>query len=439
MDPRLGNFSLLPREIRGAIFRECVNQRAAQSLACTSSKIHEELRYFLYDQLTLIFDVNPADTSSNVRILNDQGEHWGWNATSNPIMTSQAHIKEMDKTQSLPLEKFKRIIIQLHAPDPRDPGQLVRGWFQITRLLSLLLPQREYHFNIAVGECNFVPGRLNQGYNLPEVCFRVLDTKHVSWARERAAYQYRRLGNEETDLVDRIFEGSSLEVFLTPFRQVRRARSLTVELPESLVLYEEPELSAEISQLSELARSRKVFGQDFEEDSNLYKLESELDLFFDYTLDVLEGDAAGQLRRARFFQVCDHTVAAYSRWRWGMKVTSDGVDERRGSRVFGGCESLLTPENRLLVTRAFKARMRNWAILSPDYYSNDRIAWEDYYPGGIPPMGTKRYRAMVAELYHGGPILFKASLRGRCKGCHEVKRRDNERWPEQRLSPAERE
>ena len=436
MDSRLGAFGPLPREIRGALFKECVNQRTARSLACTSSKVYEELTYFLYDEMILIFDVDPADTSSNVRILNDQGEHWGWKPHSNPVMTSQAHIKEMKKTRSLPLEKFKRIIVQLHAPDPQDPGQLVRGWLQITRLLSLLLPQREYHYYFPRSQSNFVPGRLNQGYNLPEVCIRVLDTRHVCWTRERADRRYRRLRNEEKDLEDRFFEGGNLNVFLVPFRQVRRARSLAVELPETIVLDEEPLLRAQISRLSKLGSLRKVFGQNFEEDSRLYTLECEFGLFFDYRIDFLEGDAAGQLRRARFFQTCDYTVAAYSRWRWGMTASSDGVDETRSSRVFGGCDSLLEPETRAMVAQAWTARMRDWAILSPNYV-DDRIAWEDYYPGGIPPMGTMEYEAMVAELNHGGPRSFEASLRTRpCEGCHEAKRRENEIWVEHCLSPA---
>lgn len=439
MDSRLGAFGPLPREIRGALFKECVNQRTARSLACTSSKIYEELTYFMYDQMALIFDIDPADTSSNVRILNDQGKHWGWKPRRKPIMTSQVHVKEMDETRSMPLEKFKRIVIQLHAPDPQDPGQLVRAWLQITRLLSLLLPQREYHYYFPQSASNFVPGQLNQGFNLPEVCIRVLDTRHFCWTRGRADRRFRRLGVEEKDLADRLYESSRLNTFLIPFRQVRRARSLTVELPKSVVLDQEPMLRAEISLLSELGPLRNVFGQNFEEDSKLCQFESEIDLRLDYEMDFLEGDAARQLRRARFYQICDYTVAAYSRWRWGMTTISDGVDDTKGSRVFGGCEPLLDRETRDLVNEAWIERMKDWAILSPNYV-NDRIAWKDYYPGGIPHMGTRKYAAMLAELDRGGPISFEARLRDReCEGCRKAKRRENERWVDECLSPVGRE
>ncbi|EXJ77484.1 hypothetical protein A1O3_09710 [Capronia epimyces CBS 606.96] len=445
----LGDLAQLSAEIRRQIYRVCVNERSAAALTRTSKAIHNEVDYFLHDDFVLTFDIDPGDPRSWVLMLNAEGAPWSSHPGKEHYLdTSNRHLLDLDETAPIPFERFKAINVDIHCPDAEDPGQLVQGWQQVNRFLEWLLPKwivREF----IPGEDYNLQARCNTSLNLPNVHVRFVGTQ---WAGtgEKRGFQHSVIGPradalsvwEQASLGQARFEESDLEVLLLPFRRMRYARSFTVELPPTAAALRNARLHSMICGVTSLACSTTDFGLDLNRDSAIQTDADVWEVWLTHCLDNLPGGTAAQLRRAQAYQWCN----TYDAMLASSTITFTGS-------LIGGTRQSFLPEQFRQICYSDELRSDNALYLHPHTVrrmaleeemememgeegspqaQGELMTYEQYYPGGLPPVSSPEHDQLVRRLQHthyAGPVGLRGSDRLRyCRGCSRYAEHRNERY-----------
>ncbi len=311
------------------IFKECIANGYVTNVLRACKQLHDEFIPFLYEALDLVFHIDPTDPAARIKII-------GWrDDVYHGIGSLDNHRDSPTIVDHMPLDSFKSIQVIIAAPDPKDPGQLVRCWKQCTSCMEVLLPQWE--------DLNELPESLDDyksRYNwdsreLPPVSIEFVENREKRWASS-VPYSHSYLNGEsmfdngvrwnhsvpsykedleqEEDYVTSRSKGqfrfSDVEILLRAFGRIREAECVNVKLPPwtTDMLDEEVDFCVKSLQrrtdllgpfgLIESVRDRFVVSHTLSKESSMH-------LWLDYLLDDLDGPAAALLRRQRYETWCD--------------------------------------------------------------------------------------------------------------------------------------
>lgn len=394
----LGDLSCLPGEIRNVIYHECAQLRST-GLLFTNKQIYSEAIPPLEEKFVLSFLIDPAASSSTVKIVNQNGQPWG-HGGRNTVDARSPHPDHV--LQTMPIDKFAKIRLFIDAPNPKDPGQLVRAWYQTTRLLAALLPRwRDLNKLPRTAEDIVVPeGRKTTKLPPVEITFR--ETGHRKWSINAAlnhSLPSYKGWDADGQSVSKVPDNghSDMEVLLTPFLRIRDAASLKVQLPSDAC--PESQLGDLISLLQELAVSSIPFGMNLclgaedncRDDDECLAREDALHIWLDCLLDDMDGPTAALVRRERFQHWCPE-------YEHQLGCRLDGFHGPK-RWVVGGPASLMHPELVDLIAGQFSARFAagwlherlarsEWNCRwRPPGESKEEASepnlWEKYFPTGI--------------------------------------------------------
>lgn len=125
----------------------------------------------------------------------------------------------------MPLYKFKAMCILVDAPNPHDPGLVVRGFQQCDVVVKALLAAWLFGPDTSPqDEGDFIIPRIRRSKHLPPITIEVRDTSaakwHANWACNKSIPQFCL----NYDLND-------FEAVLTALKRIRFAESMTVNFP----------------------------------------------------------------------------------------------------------------------------------------------------------------------------------------------------------------
>ncbi|EXJ67065.1 uncharacterized protein A1O5_09711 [Cladophialophora psammophila CBS 110553] len=317
----LGTLSTLPSELRNQVFLHCIGNRSVGILRA-SKQLCGEFIPLLYEEFKLVFHVDPTDPLSRVRILNQNGR----------VVECLPYHRDtvLDK---MPIDRFKSIRILVDAPDPQDPGQLLRAWKQCTSLMTALLPQWRGRNRLPESPQDYHLPPVRRSNRLPPILiqFRDADTNSAgtgSWTSEspyadgerlwnRSVPSYRSWNAErKTTFPTNLrsgFHHCDLDIILAAFWRIRDADSVDVQLPPSpSTLDDQPwTVDEALRRLDLFTKHNMPFGCDprgtgcLDDDDYILSNEDSMHLWLDYLLDDLGGPTAPFLRRQRYQNWCD--------------------------------------------------------------------------------------------------------------------------------------
>lgn len=235
------------------------------ALLCTSEQIAAEVKDELYTSKVLTFVVSP--------LLNDSFQiRWAGSVHWSIFNVWDYHFQIFVDAA---FQKFRRIQIELHAPCPEDPGQLVGCRKGVADLVAML----------------------ERANALPDIFITFLETASASW------YSDCRLNKSVSCSGCPPIDISDVEHVLMPFLRVRRARNTVVSLPPKATADSPPEGLATAVQKGTILKT--PFGDFIRKDGG--KVDDEFrdwidsaTIWLDMELDDLPGRAAAILRRERF-------------------------------------------------------------------------------------------------------------------------------------------
>lgn len=336
----LGPMDKAPAEIRNMIFKECIKNRSI-GLFRANKRLYFETISLVREGFSLAFHIDPAVESSVVNILNQNGN------TINVASSHRDPILDM-----MPIDKFRQIHIVLEAPDKNDPGQLIRGWYQTTRLLAALLPQWRNLDQLPMKSFGYhITPRGRRSNRLPPVVIEFRGSKTRQWSHDslqnengvcervwnHSVPSYKAWDADTKEAENRPEDPhSDIEILLIPFCRIRDVESVTVKLPEERPQNER--VNNKLIDLREMTKSEVPFGvrpvciEDVDADLVL-AWENCQHVWLEYLLDDLEGPTADMLRRERFQNWCPEHEYFQARAVQGHLVslpfiaTADGTQE----------------------------------------------------------------------------------------------------------------
>lgn len=302
------------------------------------------------------------------------------------IDLASLHHKPATESQvnRIPFDKLKGLNVDIHAPNPKDPGQLVRAWLQVTRVVDWISPwnSREGEIRCMMGNRLFGPRpwgpdpdhptTLDISKNLPDISVRLMGGNKAWWTSEHG-FQRSITGPISESMIKigqgidpHNFHESDAHILLQPFQRIRYARSLNVLIPLRLQVQclDYPALLKHIQRLNIVGRWQLDFGDSMDEvveservehfhnfgirtnpdkfeiseslddeciDNEFQRLEDTWTTWLDHCLDDLRGPTARFLRRERFWQWCE----AYERFMFLALEGSDCLYEDSG--VYYAC------------------------------------------------------------------------------------------------------
>lgn len=385
MDPQkmIGSLAQIPPEIRQLVMRACVEQRCMTMLRL-NSQLYDEFAPLVRENFVFNITIDPNSPRTEVALF-------GTNPVflEAPFGSTSIKVPACLEGRKLPFHAFKRVDIDIHAPDPRDPAQLIRGFQQVTRLLDWLLPRWRRPYDPPATEAEIESGSHNTGFDLPHIKLTFLQTPRRAWGKtcELAA---RTKPPQQSNFNAEIFDRSDLEIMLLPFQRIRYAEQMTIILPDGRPhpIFEEICFLVLMS-----AVHRTPFGlcgdpngPVGELDSRLQSLEDYCHVCLDYMLDYIPGSNANKLRLERFRNWS-------SKWRREMKHRLSGKNNGELEENFGGAQSLLDAQTLQTIQLANSVRRIHWSTffpraLCPQSGLGVPVAWETVYPEGIPALGS---------------------------------------------------
>ncbi|OJJ43906.1 hypothetical protein ASPZODRAFT_19206 [Penicilliopsis zonata CBS 506.65] len=132
-DCGLGDFGNLPPEMRSCIWDHLCPHDSTQtdlSILRASKCLHEEISHHFYSRISL--DVNVSPKFERLQFLEIYSRKWNkhW------FLPTQSYARRRG-FQSLPYHKVD-LTINIHAPNPRDPGQMITLWKRMKALSRIL-------------------------------------------------------------------------------------------------------------------------------------------------------------------------------------------------------------------------------------------------------------------------------------------------------------
>ena len=386
-DKMAKTFANLPPEMRIRIFHECIERRCVKMLRL-NMRLYQELSPELYENFVFTMTLDPLAPVSSIALFGG-GEHF--------LPVQSEHIQQphcfVDK--KIPFHRFKRIDIRLLPPDPEDPGQLVRSWLMVTRLLNWLPPRWRLPFNPPESECMIRPAINNTGLKLPRIQLEFLEVGARRWQNSS-----KHLGTTHMESWDEErnpglnFGEDDLHLLLLTFRRIRYARDMTIIFPKGV---DDNDLNLQRSRLMEVARLERCFGLHTDQglDPSDHNYQSEEDfwhLAFDRILDNLPGPAATQLRLERFSNWCYYQECCNER-----RLLCRSYPTRFGR--FGGVGDLVSPlrlydlDNRMR-ERVVAFHTFNKFVPSGATPLARSEQWSSTFRLGIPPAASPEYVAI---------------------------------------------
>ncbi|KAH0847280.1 hypothetical protein AYO21_07330 [Fonsecaea monophora] len=297
--------SIMPWEIRTQIFSECIKNRSV-SLLYANKQHYTAFRPLLYENFVLSFVIDPSATDSLVDILGQNGR---------VVCAAPPHPDYASIVEYMPTDLFQKIEIFIDAPDPDDPGQLVRAWKQTTGLLAALLPRwKTAEAPMTMTNIQVPRGRRSKTALLPPmiVQFRGKEGQDKKWTSFQPSLE-RRVWNHsvpsfgywdpemETTPIKHGGIHSDLGIIMTAFLRVRGVASLSfhfpgeVDAPPKDVAY----LMREVDRLTAEERPFGLYGQQNDDDYMIGIAEDNFHLWLDYLLDDMQGPSAALVRSDR--------------------------------------------------------------------------------------------------------------------------------------------
>jgi hypothetical protein len=419
-----GDFGKLSPELRTMIVKQCVNRHCAIPLLQTSSALHNELIPFLTHDLVLTLDVDPAARWTHIEILNEDGAPWSSGGFNTLIDLASIHHKPATEAQvsHIPFHKLRGLNVDIHAPNPTDPGQLVRAWLLVTRLIDWISP-----WNCQEGEIRYIMGnrlygpqpwgpQLYSDYgslpatnkNLPDICVRLVGKKKAWWTNEGGFQRSLRGPISKTmikmgHMIDpHNFHESDAYILLQPFQRVRHARSLDVKLPLRLEVQnlnlDYPALANHIQRLNIVGRWQTDFGDRMDEivesqrvehfhnfgirtdpdrfeiseslddpciDNHFQQVEDTWTTWLDHCLDDLRGSTAKFVRRERFWQWCEAYERVMLLALEGTEGFYEGADQYYPYRIGGLSIKMVSAAQEQVLRAAANDRLHALEALNP--------------------------------------------------------------------------
>ncbi|EXJ82008.1 hypothetical protein A1O1_08076 [Capronia coronata CBS 617.96] len=436
-----GDLGRLSGELREKIYQECVRQRSAPALTRASRAIHHELDHYQYEDYVLIFDLNVGPEMPAVSVHGSSSSGGSDSTHITSIDLRSHHARDLDETPAIPFERFKAIHINVHCPDAGDPGQLIQGYQQVTRFLDWLLPQWAERGAVPRGPHDIFPARCNTSLNLPHVHLRFAGSGWTcTGPGDRKGFQHSIHGPRADHLLSRnrdniyalSFQEGDLMVLMMPFRRIRHARSLAVELPREVgalgLAAAGPALQGLMEQLPRLARSHTDFGLNWDSDSFIMSDENKWHTWLNFRLEALSAKTAAQLRRTQLYYWCDYYATAV------IPMYRTGIHDLQRNAVFG--------TQRNFTRRQIKDI--NWMITLHSRYVFDsdptvaladlehepvQMSFDQFFPDGIPAAMTLERLVWMLEAINAMPENPPPRTHNilSCPGCRRYREHQQER------------
>ncbi|KAK5456245.1 hypothetical protein LTS15_005564 [Exophiala xenobiotica] len=384
----IGSLGLLPPEIRRLIMEACLEQRCMTMLRL-NSQLYNELAPLIQENFVFNITIDPSSPRTEVALFG-----------ANPVLLEVpcgSHIIKVPACldgRRIPFHAFKGVDIDIPAPDPSDPAQLIRGFQQVTRLLDWLLPQWKRQYHPPTTEAEIECASHNIGFDLPHIKLTFLQTPQRVWGNtcDVAATTAPR---QRSHFNPEIFDMCDLEIMLLPFQRIRHAEKMTIILPDDR---RHPSLEELCFDVCTSAVCRTPFGLGggpndpvWETASIQQSLEDYCHLCLDYMLDHIPGPSANKLRLERFRNWS-------ARWRKEMKHRRSGKNNGDMEENFGGAGRLLDTQTGLAIQLGQTCRWVHWSTFLPRApFPQSRPAWETVYPDGIPALHSVEFQTSFME------------------------------------------
>lgn len=332
----LGVLDILAAETRVEIMHHCISN-ASIGLLLTNTRLYKESIPFLYEHFDLELLIDPTDHFSRVEILNQPGRF------VNCLSYHRDTIFD-----AWPMDRFRSIKIVIRAPDPADPGQLIRCWRQATGLVSALGPRWRDAGKRPASEDDIVYGSGRSSLRLPPMSVDLQNTEARRWTcwtpplpakagawvwshsvpsfhdwDKDGRWDWNWTGRPrnnvhvpDVNLADGL-KFSDIEIIMGAFLRLRNLEALTVDFTDepaiangqAATLKQELLRQPSIRGLHTLSEVSEPFGcYPFDPvkvgDDHIQCREDSMHLWLDYLLDDLEGPTASILRRQRHQMWC---------------------------------------------------------------------------------------------------------------------------------------
>ncbi|ETI20708.1 hypothetical protein G647_07050 [Cladophialophora carrionii CBS 160.54] len=342
----MGAFRMISPEIRIMIYQYCMDIRTT-ALFRTCKELYLESLPYLREKFVLGFYIDPRAPGSIIYLVDPHSRPWGDNR--NIISVESAHEESM-YIDFMPADQFGKIRIRIDAPDPADPPQLVRCWYQTKRLLSILLPRWRDPDRFPEDEVNDIitsPDRLTTRMPSFEVMFHNDDQRRWWRGSTQTAFRWSHSAPCcKVQLIRNMLEQRRLRCpgcvdfrdIVDLFQRVRNACSINIQID----CQEHPEVQSVVAKLKQSAVSNISFGLILNEkgrtagpkswafdDAHILGKENARHIWLDYLLDQLPGSVAIDLDRERYDNWCLGYEEALRRSAFGYRFGTL-------QRTFGG-------------------------------------------------------------------------------------------------------
>jgi hypothetical protein len=271
-NPGLGTLSKIYPEIRVQIWKDVLQKGVPESskskidsaILRASHQLHDEISFEFYHLQILRIKISPRYRyRSWITISNLEGFEW--------------HLKDLRDAasrgfQKLPYRWLKQLKIEIEAPDPEDPGQMLCLWRKAQDLVELL----------------------EKADGLPSVEILLQDTEGVKWCCGDEAQQ-----SISMDPADNTYD-PDFEVILALFARLRNAGEVKVRLSGELAEFcgdgiENPELAMTYKELFGMQKDSYDL-----EILCIQEYQDEWFMAMDHRLDTMPGHTAAMMRLERF-------------------------------------------------------------------------------------------------------------------------------------------
>ncbi|KAL8816956.1 MAG: hypothetical protein Q9223_004119 [Gallowayella weberi] len=299
--PGLGNFALLPRELRDQI-RGYLSTNRHLKIFQTSRQIYTEASRSFYNNHMISFHIEPHyQRKSWLTVQSNLGAEW-------PLQSLDHAIEQ--GFSMLPYEKLKRLEINIDAPDTTDPGQLVCLNLKCRDLVALLEHAKDGLPNLAIKFLDSASAKWSER-DSPQQSISIDPKRHYPPLR-----RHPDLPTEARDRFDEFYEQNQQdwtldpdseetpnkfqdsEIIIQTFLRLRNARSAKIIEPLQCGDFWDPRFAHVLQRKEPLGTN-----QDPKDPLNDASIQEDIDdmyLQIDLNLDLLPGPTANMMRLRRF-------------------------------------------------------------------------------------------------------------------------------------------
>ncbi|KEF54150.1 uncharacterized protein A1O9_09945, partial [Exophiala aquamarina CBS 119918] len=293
-------------------------------LLVVNKQLYDELIIHLCQLFTLSLYIDPTAPDTEFQILNSKGESWG------PTRSLKSHHLDHQLFKGMKVDRFKEIKISVGPTNPAYPGQLVRAWLQVTRLVNALSAVWKNPHRIPASFLDIrLPIRSTVG-GISAFQQYLSDLQKCTTGNGVT----RTLPTTRAFRVGRHGVASDIGILLIPFLRIRTQR-LHIDLPTHRAAAR-CAVDDQIEDLQADTTSTVPFGLNSGwpvnyHDSLIMRQEGAMSLWLDDLLDNMKGATARYLQPDRFETWCDVYKRNLGQCLFGYKS---------GTRTVGGAASV---------------------------------------------------------------------------------------------------